>query len=59
VIRHDPSLAQWWIDQENRIKAKFNKDHPTYSQMLVQIRIQPQLFGGDDDDATIPCTCTD
>lgn len=59
VIRHDPSLAQWWIDQENRIKAKFNKDHPTYSQMLVQIRVQPQLFGGDDDDTTIPCTCTD
>lgn len=59
VIRQDPSLAQWWIEQEERIGAKFNKDRPTYAQMLVQVRIQPQLFGGDDDESTIACTCTD
>ena len=26
--------------------------------ILVQVRIQPELFH-DDDDTTIPCTCTD
>jgi hypothetical protein len=59
VIRHDPTIAQWWIDQENAIGAKFRSDMPSFSQMLVQVRIQPQLFGEEGDDDIIPCTCTD
>ena len=58
VIRHDPSLAQWWIDQETAIGARFRKDRPTYSQLLVQISVQGTLFG-DLDDHTIPCDCTE
>ena len=60
VMKHQPELAQWWIDREKEIGAKFRKDLPTYEQMLVQIRIQPELFGGNnDDDTAIPCTCTE
>jgi len=59
VIRHDPTLAQWWIEMETKVGAKFRKDAPTYQQLLVQIRIQPELFGGHEDDDIIPCTCTD
>ena len=59
VIRHDPSLADWWIEREKEIGAKFRKDIPTFAQMVVQIRIQPELFGEEDDDDIIPCLCTD
>lgn len=59
VMRHDPTLAQWWIEREEQIGAKFRKDIPSYAQMLHQIRIQPELFNGDDDEPIIPCTCTD
>lgn len=59
VIRHDPSSADWWIEREKQINAKFRKDMPTFAQMVVQIRIQPELFAGGEDDDIIPCTCTD
>lgn len=60
VIRHDPSLADWWIRMEDKIDAKFRKDMPSFKQMVVQIRMQPELFGDrPDDDEIIPCTCTD
>jgi len=39
--------------------ANTGKDIPTYAQMLHQIKIQPELFNGDDDEPIIPCTCTD
>jgi len=58
-MRHDPKLADWWIEQEGKINAKFRKDIPAYSQLVQQIRIQPELFKEDDDEQTIPCTCTD
>lgn len=60
VIRNDPESAAWWIAQEDSIGRTFRKDRLTYRQMLVQVRIQPEMFGkDDDDDSTIPCTCTD
>ncbi len=59
VIRHDASLADWWIEMEKMIGGTFRKDRPKYSQIVTQIRIQPELFGEDDDDSSIPCTCTD
>lgn len=59
VIRHDPSLAQWWIDQENAIGAKFRSDMPTFTQLRIQVGQQSHLFGEDGDDDIIPCTCTD
>lgn len=58
VIRHDPSLAEWWANQEHSIGARFRKDRPTYRQLLTQISIQGHLFN-DIDDHTIPCDCTE
>jgi hypothetical protein len=58
VIRHDPALADWWIEQETKQGHRFRKDGPNYQQMLVQVRVQPELFTGGDDEI-IPCTCTD
>lgn len=58
VMRKEPHRAQWWIDQEDAIKGTFRSDRPKYAHMLVQVRIQPELFS-DDDGETIPCTCTD
>lgn len=59
VISAEPERAKWWIEQENAIGGTFRKDRPKYEQILHQVRIQPGLFGDDDDSATIPCTCTD
>lgn len=59
VMRHDPESAKWWMEQEQLINGRFRKDRPTYGTLLHQIRIQPELFAGDDDGDTIPCTCTD
>lgn len=60
VMRHDERLPEWWIAQENAIGATFRSDRPSYRQMLVQVRIQPELFAGDDDDSSaIPCICTE
>ena len=58
VIRAEPERAAWWIAKEAEIGGTFRKDRPSYKAMLVQVRIQPELFH-DDDDTTVPCTCTD
>lgn len=62
VLRHEPERAQWWIDIEESFGHQFRNDRPTYRQMLVQVNTQPLLYDGranDEDDDTIPCTCTD
>ena len=59
VIREQPELAQWWIDQETRVGARFRKDRPTYYQIRTQITEQGVLFNESSDDHTIPCDCTD
>ena len=59
VIREQPELAQWWIDQETRVGARFRKDRPTYHQIRTQITEQGVLFNESSDDHTIPCDCTD
>ena len=63
VMRHEPERAEWWIEEENRAGQTWINGI-RYEQMLVQVRIQPELFGGSDgydegDDHIIPCTCTD
>ena len=58
VIAHDPSLADWWVRQEQSIGSRFRNDRPTYAQMLVQVTVQGRLFG-DQDDHAIPCDCTE
>ena len=61
VMRHEPERANWWIEEEGRIGQTW-VNGVRYEQMLVQVRIQPELFGNDyseEDDSIIPCTCTD
>ena len=59
VIRAQPELTQWWIDEETRLKARFSRDRPTYYQVRVQTENQGLLFADVDDNQTIPCDCTD
>lgn len=60
VMQSDPSRTSWWIEEEKRIGATFRRDRPSYSQMLVQVRIQGELFTPEEDDgSSIACTCTD
>jgi len=63
VIRQEPERAQWWIDAEREFGRTFRDDRANYSQMLVQVRIQPELFStpdeNDPEESQIPCTCTE
>jgi 3'-phosphoadenosine 5'-phosphosulfate sulfotransferase (PAPS reductase)/FAD synthetase len=63
VLRREPERAQWWIDAEREFGRTFRDDRATYAQMLVQVRIQPELFTrpdeNDPEESQIPCTCTD
>jgi len=60
IIRARPDLAEWWIKQEREISGRhevnrrFNKDHPTYSEMLDGVNGQPELLGFDD---SFSCYC--
>ena len=55
LIQQKPSRADWWIQQENKIGARFSKDKPTYSEMKKFTTEQMNMF----DDETIPCFCGD
>ncbi len=55
LIQQKPDRVIWWEKQENKIKARFSKDRPTYAQMGKFNREQSQLFI----DETIPCFCGD
>jgi 3'-phosphoadenosine 5'-phosphosulfate sulfotransferase (PAPS reductase)/FAD synthetase len=56
VIREDPQLADWWIEQEVKIGGKFRSDQPDYATMKMIATDQGNLFG---DDESIPCFCGD
>lgn len=67
IIRERPDLADWWIEQEEkmgeRTKGKhkglsyFAKDQPSYSDMKLIASSQDSLF--DFEDEGIPCFCGD
>lgn len=57
IVEHNPSLADWWIEQEKKINARFRSDQPSYEKMHVIATDQGQLF--DFDDATVACFCGD
>lgn len=61
VMQHDPSLADWWIRQEQRIGGRFRKDRPDFKTLLTQVTIQGQLFPptSEDTEPSIPCDCTE
>jgi len=57
IIEHNPSLADWWAAQEERIGGRFRKDSPPYKELKIIATDQPNLF--DFDDSTMSCFCGD
>tara|TARA_R110000764_G_scaffold57796_1_gene125778 strand:- start:7 stop:795 length:789 start_codon:yes stop_codon:yes gene_type:complete len=57
IVEHYPDLANWWVNQEKKVGAVFNKDSPSYARMQVIASDQGQLF--DFDDESISCFCGD
>ena len=57
IVKHDPSIADWWVAQEKKINARFRSDQPSYEKMQVIATDQGQLFAFDD--KSIPCFCGD
>lgn len=64
IIRERPDLADWWIEQEEKLSeqvgkgAYFRADQPSYKKMKEMATTQGQLFAFEDDE-TIPCFCGD
>jgi 3'-phosphoadenosine 5'-phosphosulfate sulfotransferase (PAPS reductase)/FAD synthetase len=56
LIKKDPSLADWWIGQEEKIGGRFRTDQPSYAEMKIIARDQPDMFGSDD---SFSCFCGD
>ena len=58
-----PEYFEWWERAEQtalasaKSGASFRKDRPSYANMMANVKIQGQLFAGDED--TVPCFCTD
>lgn len=57
IVEHNPSIADWWAEQENKINSRFRFDQPSYAKMQVIATDQGQLF--DFDDESIACFCGD
>lgn len=57
IIEHDKSIADWWIEQENKINSRFRFDQPSYEKMQIIASDQRQLF--DFDDESVACFCGD
>lgn len=57
IVEHDPSIADWWVAQEEKINSRFRFDQPSYEKMQIIASDQGQLF--EFDDQSIPCFCGD
>lgn len=55
LVREQPSLAEWWDEQEKRIDARFRSDQPSYESMIIASTNQDDLFGFE----STPCFCGD
>ena len=55
LVNENPSLANWWSDQEDKINARFRSDQPSYKDMIAVSGSQSDLWGYD----SIPCFCGD
>jgi 3'-phosphoadenosine 5'-phosphosulfate sulfotransferase (PAPS reductase)/FAD synthetase len=49
IIRDDPSAADWWAQQEERMGARFRSNGPTYADMQKSVMRSPLLFGAPPD----------
>ena len=64
IIREQPELADWWIEQEDSLKgigtgSYFRKDTPSYKTMKTIALEQTSIFDDLYIDETIPCFCGD
>ena len=74
IIREDPSLADWWIEQEARVANRIGPDGracesmkrfrigETYAELRAAALARRDLFDAvadDEDDAASDCICTD
>lgn len=54
IMTDRPSAADWWIEQEERIKARFRSDTPSYRALLEATQKQIRMF---DDADLADCLC--
>jgi 3'-phosphoadenosine 5'-phosphosulfate sulfotransferase (PAPS reductase)/FAD synthetase len=57
IIRERPDLADWWIEQEERIGNTFRRQHPSYRDMKIIATDQVQLFEFENE--SMSCFCGD
>ena len=63
IIREQPHLADWWIEQEAKLTtevgkaAYFRKDAPSYAAMKALAVDQTNIFDNLEVDTSIPCFC--
>jgi hypothetical protein len=55
IINHHPGLAAWWAKQEEKTGRSFDRNGPSYSEMLARAGTEPDMFLDDD----ISCFCGD
>lgn len=58
LIRANPELADWWIEQEARIGATFRKDRPSYAALKDAVLRQHNFDFGNRDEL-VDCFCGD
>ena len=59
IIRQQPDLADWWIEQEKKVKTSFRIDHPDYATMKMIATTQSDLFEDEEEENAIDCFCTE
>ena len=55
LVNENPKLADWWVDQEEKIGARFRSDQPAYKDMIAVSGSQSDLWGYE----SIECFCGD
>lgn len=58
LMRANPSLADWWIEQERWVGGTFRADRPSYEAMLNDVQRQ-QNFDFGNRDELVDCFCGD
>lgn len=58
LVREGPSRANWWMEQERIIGARFRSDRPSYAEMHRMATMHGELFPFSDESIE-DCACTD
>jgi len=58
IIREQPDMADWWIEQEERIGNVFRRQHPSYKELKIMASDQGQLFDFENEES-MSCFCGD